>query len=627
MSGISKSFKLPTLNLTKRRKITHGLPTFKWEDVKDLQPLGVGSFGSVYCANCLFGDEDRKVVVKRLRGESMETRSRFIKEAEILHSINHANFPEFYGFSDDPYGLMMEYAAFDFKPFDVEKTVSNLEDFYTFIDSEFNFTSFSDVIPVCLRDVVNALKVLHDMDITHRDLKPSNVLVSNQHYCHMSSFSSEYERNPIICKVADFGLSRSLETQTRSIIQSRTNDICRGTPVYMAPEIHNRKLQQASITDLKKTDVWSLGLLSFSVINPNLSSPYRKVIEELGVDFSLDTMKEIMTDEKLPVHDNKYESIRVAEWWQAEELFSRCCRFDPELRPSIEELIPIVNINDPEASLDITQLSVSQSSALEIADELISQQAVINAGQDLAHENRPENDGTNACTFLALAICDSLFATLRGEYSQSCQSWSEIARLADHIIEEFPTKINQLRNASETYELSEAKVMLESNNLLSKKYQLTEECVSGCGYLTEIGRNELCSALSCHSSGTDMKFGVYTCPPYTLLIGVYNNSIFLLDTHPIGQELGGTGNGIVVSTKDKSILSCRKITQWLLKRLKVSGVDDRTPQSLAWLIEDHSNGMNKDILLLSIYGNVSTCVLLCHVINVTVTVSHPFFNK
>lgn len=497
---------------------------------------------------------------------------------------------------------MMEYAAFDFKPFDVEKTVSNLEDFYTFIDREFNFTSFSDVIPVCLRDVVNVLKVLHDMDISHRDFKPSNVLVSNQHYCHMSSFSSEYEHNPIICKVADFGLSSSLETQTRSIIQSRTNDICRGTPVYMAPEIHNRKLQQASITDLKKTDVWSRGLLSFSVINPNLSSPYRKVIEELGVDFSLNTMKEIMTDEKLPVHDNKYESIRVTEWWQVEELFSRCCKFDPELRPSIEELIPIVNINNPEASLDITQLSVSQSSALEIADEIISQQAVINTGQDLAHENRPENYGTNACTFLALAICDSLFATLQGEDSQSYQSWSEIARLADHIIKDFPTKIDQLRNASETYKLSEAKVMLESNNLLSKKYQLTEECVSGCGYLTEIGRNELCSALSCHPSGTDMKFGVYTCPPYTLLIGVYNNSIFLLDTHPIGQELGGTGNGIVVATKDKSILSCKKITQWLLKRFKVNGVDERTPQSLAWLIEDHSNSMNNDILLLSIYG-------------------------
>jgi hypothetical protein len=107
-----------------------------------------------------------------------------------------------------------------------------------------------------------------------------------------------------------------------------------------------------------------------------------------------------------------------------------------------------------------------------------------------------------------------------------------------------------------------------------------------------------------------MKFGVYTCPPYTLLIGVYNNSIFLLDTHPIGQELGDTGNGIVVATKDKSILSCKKITQWLLKRFKVNGVDERTPQSLAWLIEDHSNSMNNDILLLSIYGNISTCALV-----------------
>ncbi len=596
MSGISKSFKLPNLSLAKRRKIAHGLPTFNWQDVKNLQPLAGGSFGYVYCANYVFSDEDRKVVVKKLRGESSEAESRFIKEAKMLHSINNANFPEFYGFSNDPYGLMMEYAAFDFKPFGLDKAVNNLEDLYTFIDREFDFTSFSDIIPVCLRDVINALKVLHDMDISHRDLKPSNVLVSNQHYCHKSSFSSEYERNPIVCKIADFGLSRSSETQTRSIIQSRTNDICRGTPIYMAPEIINGKLQKASITDLKKTDVWSLGLLSFAAINPNLNNPYCKAIEDLGVEFGLDTMKEIMVNQKLPVYDNKYESIRVAEWWQAEELFSRCCTFDPDLRPSIEELVPVVNINDPEASLDIISLGLSQNSALEMANEIILQQPVITTGY-LDDQTRPENDGTNACTFLALAICDSLLALLQGKDSQSHLSWMEIATLADHIIKHFPTKINHLRNSSETYDLSEARVILESNNLLSKKYQLIEECVSGNGFLSAIGRNELCSALSCVPSDPNMKFGVYTCPPYAIVIGVYNNCIFLLDTHPIGKELGGRGNGILVATKDKSIASCKTITQWVLKRLKVSGVNETTPQSLVWLIEDPDKGIDNLLLL------------------------------
>ncbi len=595
MSGISKSFKLPNLSLAKRRKIAHGLPTFNWQDVKNLQPLAGGSFGYVYCANYVFSDEDRKVVVKKLRGESSEAESRFMEEAKMLHSINNANFPEFYGFSNDPYGLMMEYAAFDFKPFGLDKAVNNLEDLYTFLIVN-SIYIISDIIPVCLRDVINALKVLHDMDISHRDLKPSNVLVSNQHYCHKSSFSSEYERNPIVCKIADFGLSRSSETQTRLIIQSRTNDICRGTPIYMAPEIINGKLQKASITDLKKTDVWSLGLLSFAAINPNLNNPYCKVIEDLGVEFGLDTMKEIMVNQKLPVYDNKYESIRVAEWWQAEELFSRCCTFDPDLRPSIEELVPVVNINDPEASLDIISLGLSQNSALEMANEIILQQPVITTGY-LDDQTRPENDGTNACTFLALAICDSLLAILQGKDSQSHLSWMEIATLADHIIKPFPTKINHLRNSAETYDLSEARVILESNNLLSKKYQLIEECVSGNGFLSAIGRNELCSALSCVPSDPNMKFGVYTCPPYAIVIGVYNNCIFLLDTHPIGKELGGRGNGILVATKDKSIASCKTITQWVLKRLKVSGVNETTPQSLVWLIEDPDKGIDNFLLL------------------------------
>ena len=62
--GVSKSFKLPNLSFAKRREITHRLPTFNWQGVKDLQPLAGGSFGYVYCANYVCSNEDSKIVVK-----------------------------------------------------------------------------------------------------------------------------------------------------------------------------------------------------------------------------------------------------------------------------------------------------------------------------------------------------------------------------------------------------------------------------------------------------------------------------------------------------------------------------------------------------------------------------------
>ena len=215
MSGISRSFKVPTL--VKKRKTCHGhgLPMFDWKNVTNERKLGVGSFGSIYLAN--YGE--RNVVVKKLRGESADAKRRFLKEAEMLNAINHQNIPNFFGFSDAPSGLTMEYVAFDFAPFGLDKTVSTLEDFYPFVNCEFDFESFDDVITVCLRDVVIGLNFLDQERIAHRDLKPSNILVSNQHYCDRDTLevAKEYEHCPIVCKVADFGLSRSLDTQTQSI--------------------------------------------------------------------------------------------------------------------------------------------------------------------------------------------------------------------------------------------------------------------------------------------------------------------------------------------------------------------------------------------------------------------------
>ena len=53
---------------------------------------------------------------------------------------------------------MMEFVSFDFNLFGTEKAVSNLKDFYHFVDCEFNFEAFSEVLLVCLKVTVMGLE-------------------------------------------------------------------------------------------------------------------------------------------------------------------------------------------------------------------------------------------------------------------------------------------------------------------------------------------------------------------------------------------------------------------------------------------------------------------------------------
>ena len=81
----------------------------------------------------------------------------------------------------------------------------------------------------------------------------------------------------------------------QSFLQSRTDDVWRGTPVFMALEVHRCALNNASLSDLKQTDIWSLGVLAYAVVNPNLINPYHKETEILGGGLlTTDTMKLLM---------------------------------------------------------------------------------------------------------------------------------------------------------------------------------------------------------------------------------------------------------------------------------------------------------------------------------------------
>ncbi|XP_028410675.1 probable tyrosine-protein kinase DDB_G0283397 [Dendronephthya gigantea] len=496
----------------------------------------------------------------------------------------HENIPTFLGYSDNPHGLMMEYVGFDFSPFDTEKVVCNLEDFYHYVDCEFDFEAFADILPVCIKDTVAGLEYLHQHNIAHRDLTPSNVLVSNQHYCskEQSIVAEMYAKCPIVAKVADFGLSRSLDAQTQSVLCSRTDDICRGTLIYMAPEIHTCRLTSASQDDLKKADIWSLGILAYAIINPNLNSPYHKESESLGAAFNLDIMKHFMQSQILPTHDAKYEVLRVTEWWQVDEIFNLCASFEPNSRPAATDILHMIKNGSIESSLVFKKLRLSQNTALEAFDlEFVRE---ITREERLIKDDKkqiPENGATNACAFLAVAIGDAFLKAVMKNHDFSLE---HLVDYAEEAINRVPSKINHVRDLNKMYEPSEAKSILEANNLLSANYDLIEECVSANGVFSEAGRKELITALTNPQREAKNRVGLYTCSPYTFLAGMHNNSYFVLDTHPIGEDLGGDGNGIVVTTKDLTQRSGMVLVQWILNRLQNGGLNGKEPQSFAWLM-------------------------------------------
>ena len=138
----------------------------------------------------------------------------------------HRNISQFSAFCDNPLAIMMEYSVFDFNPFG---------DFIHFLVNEYDFTSFSQLISLCAKDVATGLDFLHKRNVAHRDLKLSNVLVSNVHYIAKEGqdLQKSFSEQPIVCKLADFGLSRSLQFQTQTLPQSQTESTFCGTPLFM----------------------------------------------------------------------------------------------------------------------------------------------------------------------------------------------------------------------------------------------------------------------------------------------------------------------------------------------------------------------------------------------------------
>ena len=580
---MERSFKLP--KLVRKQKNDVELPKFEWASIVKTKKLGSGSFGSVHLAK--HANTSKNVVIKKLKSVSIDSQTRFVKEAKILNSVkDHPNISKFLGFCSEPHSIMMEFSSFDFGLFgDDEKSVSSLGDFLQFVDEEFNFTSFADLLPVCAKDILSGLNYLHNHNIAHRDLKPSNILVCNQHLNIISrndqaALEKAFGECPIVCRLTDFGLSRSADIQTKSIMASQTTAIGCGTPAYMAPEMQLNQLVSASQDDLKRADVWSLGLVMHNMVNSDIGSPYRVELEKFGISDTNAALKDLLKKRQLPQHSPKYELLWITSWWQIEDMFNQCAKFDATARPSTAELLSFID-----KSLDNFfrrfPLSISQSTALEECDAQLA--AVLQDGMPSLNDQPVSlliNDASNSCAFLSVGVCDRLLQN--GDLRERMQ-WENVRETVESVVTHLPRQVNDHRDVGQLYDVEEAHSILSTNNLLYTDYDLSEGCVSMNKVFSSAGREEIMETLMSRTLQGHLHMGIYTCSPYIISIGVCEDAFFLVDTHPVGGELGGNGNGILLVTPDVSYRSCKSLVQWLLQRLKMAGVKQNQSQSIIWL--------------------------------------------
>ena len=113
---------------------------------------------------------------------------------------------------------MMELCKLDFEPFNVDKKVSSLDQFLSYMNKEDILASFPGVGNVIASDVSRAVSYLHSRDIVQSDIKQANFLVCNSHYKSYKHEELEmaFSKKPIVCQLGDLGKARSMYTQTNA---------------------------------------------------------------------------------------------------------------------------------------------------------------------------------------------------------------------------------------------------------------------------------------------------------------------------------------------------------------------------------------------------------------------------
>lgn len=221
---------------------------FKSITLQKKHPLGVGSYGSVFRANCddlvcaakiihptlvPTGHDEPSVSAEKVHRLPIK---RFEAECSFMKEIRHPYIVQYLGmFQDQDTGLPVLLLEL------MDESLTH------FLENESEVTvSYSIQLKLC-SDVTCALSFLHSNEIVHRDLSSNNILLIGRYQA----------------KLSDFGMAKFLSHNNSQI----SNTICPGTDAYMPPEA----LDNAVFTD--KGDLFSFGVNIIQILTRKFPAP------------------------------------------------------------------------------------------------------------------------------------------------------------------------------------------------------------------------------------------------------------------------------------------------------------------------------------------------------------------
>jgi len=249
----------------------------------------------------------------------------FAKENEIMKKLNHTNLVKMYGIcvQEPPFMLILEFCEKGSLLSHLESFVSNRDkrNAHKLVrDNERlkrdcpNFEALKD----WCEQIVAGMIYLESKGLIHRDLAARNILLN------------QFDR----AKIADFGLAAEMEEEGKedAVIPW----------LWSAPEIvtaKNRKERKFS----HKSDVWSFGITMWEIFSFG-ENPY----SEYNIR-PPKKVKELLQENKTMTKPQKYLT-KTDENWKIEHVFdsiiTRCWNFKPELRPSFDTLLSMLQNQD-----------------------------------------------------------------------------------------------------------------------------------------------------------------------------------------------------------------------------------------------------------------------------------------